>query len=97
MKLTLALQWTQRAKLMAEGDKLMAEGAKLLAEGDKLLAEGEKLLAEGAKLLAEGEKLWADAILEIYGNITLEWKFKDGDYDCILGNGEHYVAVKDAA
>ena len=76
MKLTLALQWTQRAKLMAEVDKLMAEGAKLWAEGDKL---------------------WTDAILEIYGNITLEWKFKDGDYDCILGNGERYIAVKDAA
>ena len=56
-----------------------------------------KLWAEGAKLRAEGDKLWADAILEIYGDITLEWKFKDGDYDCILENGEHYVAVKDAA
>ena len=56
----------------------------------KLWAEGDKLRAEGAKLWAEGSKLWADAILEVYGNIKLEWKFRDIDFDCELENGEIY-------
>ena len=56
----------------------------------KLWAEGSKLRAEGSKLRAEGDKLWADAILEVYGNIKLEWKFRDIDFDCELENGEIY-------
>ena len=26
------------------------------------------------KLRAEGNKLWAEAIIEVYGNIKIEWK-----------------------
>ena len=39
MVMKLALQWTTRLKLRAEGDKLWAEGDKLRAEGDKLWVE----------------------------------------------------------
>jgi cell division protein FtsB len=87
------------AKLRAEGDKLRAEGAKLRAEGDKLRAEGDKLRAEGDKLWAEGDKLraegdklWAESIIELHGNIILEWKYIEdkNDYECHLENGEIY-------
>jgi len=78
-------------KLRAEGNKLRAEGNKLRAEGNKLRAEGNKLWAEGDKLRAEGNKLWAEGILEVYGNIKLEWKNYDvgkQDYECHLETGE---------
>ena len=88
--LTLPLVWGIRMKLSAESEKLWAEGKKLWAEGDKLRAEGDKLRAEGNKLWAEGDKLWAEGILEAYGNITLEWKYRKNkdSYACQLGNGE---------
>jgi len=53
--------------------KLRAEGGKLRAKGDKLRAKGDKLWAEGGKLWAEGGKLWAEAVLEAYGNVSIEW------------------------
>ena len=46
---------------------------KLRAESNKLRAEGDKLWAEGDKLRAEGDKLWAEAVLEAYGNVSIEW------------------------
>ena len=49
-----------------------------------------KLHAEGYKLYAEGDKLFAEGILSVYGNITLEWIFRNGDHDCKLENGELY-------
>ena len=90
MKMTLKLAWKKRTKLRAEGDKLSAEGAKLRAEGAKLRAEGDKLSAEGAKLRAEGDNVWACAIIEIRGNITLEWEWvsEKQDYRCKLETGE---------
>ena len=101
MKLKLQAVWNfycklraEGDKLWAEGDKLRAEGDKLWAEGDKLWAEGDKLRAEGDKLRAEGDKLWAEGVLKIHGNITIEWKYLDGNYDCLLGNGEHYKFKK---
>ena len=58
------------------------------AEGDKLRAEGNKLRAEGNKLRAEGDKLWAEAVLESYGNITIDWL---GVTECLLENGDIYT------
>jgi hypothetical protein len=82
--------WAEGNKLRAEGDKLYAEGNKLWAEGNKLYAEGNKLWAEGNKLWAEGDKLWAESVLEVYGNIKLEWKYvsEKNDYECWLETGE---------
>ena len=105
MTLTLKTQWIARLKLRAESGKLRAEGGKLRAEGDKLRAdsgklraegnklsaEGNKLWAEGNNLWAEGNKLWAEAILSAFGNITIEWKWRDGVLGCHLGNGEVYL------
>ena len=54
----------------------------------KLRAEGAKLKAEGDKLWAEGDKLWAEAIIEIKGNIKLEWKYVNNNYECHLETGE---------
>ena len=75
-ELSLGFIWKIRLKLRAEGDKLRAEGNKLWAEGDKLWAEGDKL--------------WAEGILEVYGNIQLEWKWRaeKNDYACELETGE---------
>ena len=83
MKITLAVAWKKRANLLAEGDKLWAEG-------DKLRAEVAKLWAEGAKLRAEGDKLWACAIIEIKGNIKIDWEYvsEKNDYRCRLETGE---------
>lgn len=88
--LKLAAAWGMRDKLRAEAAKLWAEGAKLWAEGDKLSAEGAKLRAEGDKLSAESHRYWAEAIIEAFGNIKLEWKYRSGNYDCELENGEVY-------
>ena len=76
--LTLATHWQARIKLRAEGDRLWAEGSKLRTEGNRLWAEGDRL--------------WAEAILDIFGNITLEWEWvkEKEDSRCILGNGEVY-------
>lgn len=40
----------------------------------------------GSLVYAEGDKLWAEAILETYGNIKVEWK----DDNCILETGEAF-------
>jgi len=83
-QLDLNFIWGIRLKLRAEGDKLRAEGNKLWAEGDKLYAEGNKLRAEG-------NKLWSEAIIEVYGNIKLEWKNWNEEhktYECHLETGE---------
>lgn len=56
----------------------------------KLWAEGSKLLAEGDKLRAEGNKLLADAVIECYGNIKMEWK---SDTHCVLETGEEFGGV----
>ncbi len=82
--LNLEFIWKVRLKLWAEGDKLCAEGCKLRAEGCKLWAEGDKLRAEG-------DKLWADVILEVYGNIEVEWKGKN----CYLETGEVFKEETD--
>jgi len=100
IKAELTIAWSIRDKLRAEGAKLRAEGAKLRAEGDKLRAEGTKLWAEGDKLRAEGDKLWAEKIIELCGNITVEWNYINDEkiehvgqivysarYRCELGNG----------
>ena len=71
--ISIGFVWKIRLALRAEGDKLWAEGSKLRAEGNKLWAEGDKLRAEGDKLWAEGDKLWAEAVIESYGNVTIEW------------------------
>ena len=60
---------------------------KLRAEGDKLRAEGDKLRAEGDKLWAEGDKLWAEAVLEAYGNVSIEWK---NVAHCIVDGKDEY-------
>jgi hypothetical protein len=82
-QLSLNFIWSIRNKLRAEGNKLWAEG-------EKLRVEGEKLRVEGNKLWAEGDKLWAEGILEVYGNIKLEWRYvsKKNDYECKLETGE---------
>ena len=90
-KLRLANVWKARSQLYAEANKLRGEGRKIYAEADKIWAKGDKLRAEGNKLRAEGDKLWADAILETYGNIKIEWKNWDiekQDNECHLGTGE---------
>ena len=78
--------WKERNKLWAEGDKLWAEGYKLRAEGYKLWAESDKLRAEG-------DIMFLAAVVEVYGNIPLEWKNwndKHKSHECHLSNGEVY-------
>ena len=76
--------WTEGSKLCDEVDKLWDAGPQLYAEGFKLRAEGFKLRAKGSRLRAEGGKLWSEAILEVHGNIKLEWKGQE----CHLETGE---------
>ena len=85
--------YDEGSKLWAEGYKLHAEGDKLYAEGDRLWAEGSRLWAESSKLRAEGDRLWAELIIETFGNIKIEWKNWNSDYqsyECHLDNGEIY-------
>jgi len=40
---------------------------------------------------AESDKLWAEAILQVYGNIKMKWKnynSNKNDYECHLETGE---------
>ena len=42
-------------------------------------------------LRAEGDRLWAEAILEMYGNIRIEWRNYNStkmDHECHLETGE---------
>ena len=32
-----------------------------------------RLRAEGDKLRAEGDKLWAEGVIEVHGNVLIEW------------------------
>ena len=79
----------EAGKLWAEGDKLYAEGIKLRAEAGKLQAEADKLQAEGDKLRAEGNIVFLDAVIKVYGNVTVEWEWvgEAQAYSCKLGNG----------
>ena len=82
----VSLRWVWGVRL-----RLYAEGSKLYAEGSKLYAEGDKLRAEGNKLRAEGDKLWAEGVMEAFGNVELEWKNWDKQYqsyECHLESGE---------
>ena len=97
-ELSLNFIWNLRLGFRAEGNKLRAEADKRWAEGnksweeaDKLWAEGNKLRAEADKRWAEGNKLWVEAILEVYGNIKMEWKNynpEKQDHECHLETGE---------
>ena len=78
-------------KLRAEADKRWAEGNKSWAEADKLWAEADKFWVESNKLYAVGNELWVEAILEVYGNIKMEWKnynLEKQDHECHLETGE---------
>jgi hypothetical protein len=77
MELTLKAQWIERLKLRAQGNTL--------------LAQGNTLRAQGNTLLAQGDTLWANAIIEVFGDIKLKITYKDGvNYE--LENGEIYRA-----
>lgn len=69
---------------------------RLRVEGNKLWAEGDKLRAEGDKLWAEGDKLWAEAIIQAYGNITMDWMWREDkrDYTCILETGDVFEPIE---
>ena len=58
----------------------------------RLWAEGGRIWAEGNKLKAESNRLWADAILEVYGNIELKWQWREekNDSACVLETGETF-------
>ena len=75
-RLALLFDWQLRLQLYAEGNKLLAKGL---------------LRAEGRKLLAEGDLHWANAVLQVCGNITMgweNWNVKHQSYECHLGTGE---------
>ena len=66
---------------------------RLYADAHKIWVDPNKLYAEAKRLWAEGDRLWAEAILEAYGNIGLEWKNWNDQYqsyECHLENGEVY-------
>jgi hypothetical protein len=86
MKLQVA--WTSRLKLRAEGERLRAEADRFWAEADRFWADADRLWAKGERLRADADRLWAEAIIEVYGNIRIEWKFRDGVVDCHLETGE---------
>ena len=63
--------------MLTETEREKAERRLSIEDTDKLKVAWEKrinLWAEGSKLRAEGDKLWAEAIIEIKGNIIVEWK-----------------------
>lgn len=56
--------------------------------GHVLKALGSKLWAAGDKLRAEGNKLWAAGVLEVYGNVTIEWK---SSTHCVVDGTNEYT------
>ena len=84
MKLTaLKIAWKKRVALWAKSDALMAKGNALWAKSDALWAKSYTLRAKS-------DTLWAKAIIEIKGNIKIEWKWipAKNDYSCTLETGE---------
>ena len=56
-----------------------------------VVMQGEDGLSICQRLRAEGDKMWAEAILEVYGNIMMEWKNYDStknDRECHLETSE---------
>jgi len=57
----------------------------------KFRDKGAKLWEEGDKLWIAGDKLWTEAILEVHGNIKMDWKNYSEEkksYECHLETGE---------
>ena len=82
--------YVEGTKLRNEGSKLYVGGTKLRAEGSRRRAEGIKRQADGDKLRAESFKFWGEAVLEFRGNITIECKYTNRNYECVLGSGERF-------
>ena len=90
-KLSLAVAWNKRLKLLTRGDRLQIEGNKLRVEGNRLWSEGDKLWSEGDKLRSAGNRIWIMEVLKVCGKIKVDWKnysIKKGDYECHLETGE---------
>ncbi|OQA38461.1 MAG: hypothetical protein BWY51_00927 [Parcubacteria group bacterium ADurb.Bin316] len=83
--------WNKGTKLQSKAKKLWIKNNNFTAKNNKLRAEARKFWAESDKLYAEADILWTSAVLEVYGNIEMEWKNlsrKKQDYECHLENGE---------
>jgi hypothetical protein len=78
----LVAAWAERRKLWAECDKLRAVSV-------NFGVVSVKFRAEGVKLRAEGDLGWAQAILDVLGNVPVEWH---DNRDCTVG-GVRYVAA----
>jgi hypothetical protein len=104
-ELSLKSVWNIRLKLNAKSDILRAESNRFGRVGieenilifrvkrDLFKAKSSKIWAKSDILRAEANELWAEAILETFGNIKIEWKnFNDekNDHECHLENGEIY-------
>lgn len=51
-----------------------AEDNKLRAKKEEILADADRLLAKSNGLLAKGNRFWAEAILNLCGNIEIKWE-----------------------
>jgi hypothetical protein len=51
-------------------------------------AETTKLRAEADRLNTEGNALWAEAVLEAYGNVPIEWKSAT---HCVVNGVDEYT------
>ena len=67
----------------AEGNKCVGKASRtryetevslLYAKSHVMYAKADKIWAECRRLEAEAEKQWCDAILNVYGNVTINWQ-----------------------
>lgn len=77
-------------KLHSESKRLSDEGGRLYDESERvcgkakrtrlhqrgitLLCKSDKLYYEGNQRWNDGDQLWKEAVIHVYGNITLRWK-----------------------
>lgn len=78
-------------------EKAWQKRLELHKEGRKAYDEGRKIFGNGDILFTEGNTCWAEAVLNTYGDIKVDFRYnqKTNKNDCYLGNGEVYYDTKE--
>lgn len=74
--------WNKYKELVAESDKIFNKAEELCNSISCYLVSIRKLFSQSDKLRAEAEISFADAILEIYGDVSFEYVANNGVVVC---------------
>jgi len=97
--------WQERLKQLAEAsvlrdqaikvrEKLSGQndwGGQFRANGERRYIESKVLTAIADKQVADAQLAWIEIVLATHGNISIEWKLRNGFEDCHLQTGEIFL------